>query len=308
LQYPQNNNPYKFPSDKGKGIFGTALIHLVFLALLILVSFSVPPQTDNDDGIMVNFGTDETGFGMIEPSPPAFQEMSALPTFQEEASPPAESKSAAEKKEAPLLTQNNEEAPAVKKVDPEAEAKKLEKAEADKKLRKQREIENELKKQADIEKKRVEAEQQRQSDIMNRTKNALANSRNSGTNSTSEGIAGGPGNQGSLNGSVDSKVRGEGGGTGTSGNGISYNLGGRGVQKLPSPKYDYQGEGIVVVEVSVDRSGKVIQATPGVKGSSALDEYLLKVAKDAALEATFVVKQDAPLIQKGTITYNFKLK
>ena len=308
MQYPPNNNLHKFPSDKGKGIVGTALIHLVFLALLILVSFSVPPQTESEDGIMVNFGTDETGFGMIEPSPPAIQKESALPTFQEETSPPAASKSASEKKEDPLLTQNSEETPSVKKVDPEAEKKKLEKMEADKKLKEEKAVENALKKQAEIEKKRVEAEQQRQSDIMNRTKNALANSRNSGTNSTSEGIAGGPGNQGSLSGSVDSKVRGEGGGTGTSGNGISYNLGGRGVQKLPSPKYDYQGEGIVVVEVSVDRSGKVVQATPGVKGSTALDEYLLKVAKDAALEATFVVKQDAPVIQKGTITYNFKLK
>jgi len=60
--------------------------------------------------------------------------------------------------------------------------------------------------------------------------------------------------------------------------------------------------------VSVDRSGKVIKATPGVKGSTTLDEYLLKVAKDAALEASFEVKQDAPRIQKGTITYNFILK
>ena len=43
---------------------------------------------------------------------------------------------------------------------------------------------------------------------------------------------------------------------------------------FPSPKYDYQGEGRVVVEVSVDRSGKVVQAIPGTKGSTTLDEYL----------------------------------
>ena len=99
--------------------------------------------------------------------------------------------------------------------------------------------------------KRIEAEQQRQSDIMNRTKNALANSKNAGTSSTSEGIAGGTGNQGDPRGSVDSDVRGEGGGTGDKG--ISYELKGRGFQKLPKPKYDYQGEGRVVVEVTVDR-------------------------------------------------------
>ena len=101
-------------------------------------------------------------------------------------------------------------------------------------------------------------------------------------------------------------MRGDGSGLGDKG--ISYNLQGRGFQKLPPPKYDYQGEGRVVVEVSVDKMGKVIQAIPGVKGSTTLDEYLLKVAKDAALEASFEVKQDAPAVQKGTITYNFILK
>jgi len=114
------------------------------------------------------------------------------------------------------------------------------------------------------------------------------------------------GNQGVPTGSVNSKVRGDGSGTGNKG--ISYDLQGRGFQSLPSPRYDYQGEGRIVVEVSVDRSGKVIQATPGIKGSTTLDEYLLRVAKDAAMEARFETKPDAPRIQKGTITYNFILK
>ena len=52
----------------------------------------------------------------------------------------------------------------------------------------------------------------------------------------------------------------------------------------------------------------MIQAVPGIKGSTTLDEYLLKVAKEAAMKATFEAKPDAPAIQKGTITYNFKLK
>ncbi|MBK7710427.1 MAG: TonB family protein [Bacteroidales bacterium] len=265
--------------------------------VLILVSFSVPPPPQNEEGILVNFGTDETGLGMIEPSPPAVQEV---------ASPPPASNAAKKSDEEPLLTQNTEEAPEVKKVDPEAEKKRIEKIEADKKLRAAREAERIRKKQEDDERKRVEAEQQRQADIMNRTKNALANSKNAGTSSTSEGIAGGTGNQGDPRGSVDSNVRGEGGGLGDKG--ISYELKGRGFQNLPKPIYEYQGEGRVVVEVTVDRSGKVTQAVPGIKGSSTLDEYLLKVAKDAAMKASFEAKPDAPLFQKGTITYNFILK
>jgi hypothetical protein len=63
-----------------------------------------------------------------------------------------------------------------------------------------------------------------------------------------------------------------------------------------------------MVEISVDRSGIVIQAIPGTKGSTTLDEYLLKVARDAALKARFDPKSDAPAVQKGTITYNFILR
>lgn len=250
-------------------------------------------------GILVNFGTDETGSGVIEPSAPAQQ--------KEAAPPPSATSAKTQVKDDPLLTQDNEEAPEVKKVDPEAEKRRLEKIEADKIIRAQAEAERIRKKEEETERRRIEAEQKRMADIMSKTKNALANSKNSGTNSTSEGIAGGTGNQGVPTGSLNSKVYGEGGGLGNNGQ-ISYDLGGRGFQKLPSPRYDYQGEGRVVVEVSVDRQGKVIQAVAGTKGSTTLDEYLLKVAKEAALQAQFEAKPDAPMVQKGYITYNFKLK
>ncbi len=285
--------------EKVKSLVGTTLVYIAVFAVLMLVGFKAPATPQTEEGILVNFGTDETGFGMIEPSPPA---------SQVEASAPAPPASVKKSEEGPLITQNNEEAPAVKKVDPEAVKKRLEKIEADKKRREEIEADRLVKQQEEIERKKIEAEQKRQSDIMNRTKNALANAKNSGTNSTSEGIAGGTGNQGVPNGSVDSKNHGPGGGTGNSGSGVSYDLKGRGFQKLPLPKYDYQGGGKVVVEVSVDRSGKVIQAIPGRPGSTTLDEYLLKVAKDAAMQATFQVKDDAPVVQKGTITYNFILK
>ena len=297
MQPHPNNELRNLPSERGNGLAGTVIIHLILFVVLILASFSVPPPPEKEEGILVNFGTDETGFGMIEPSPPAVQEVKSAP-------PPAKAVKKAD--EESLLTQNTEEAPEVKKVDPETEKKRIEKIEADKKIRADLEAEKIRKKLEDDENKRIEAEKQRQSDIMNRTKNALANSKNAGTNSTSEGIAGGNGNQGDPRGSVDSNVRGEGSGLGDKG--ISYELKGRGFQKLPKPKYDYQGEGRVVVEVTVDRSGKVTQAVPGIKGSSTLDEYLLKVAKEAAMEASFEAKPDAPLFQKGTITYNFILK
>jgi colicin import membrane protein len=298
LQPHPNNELRKLPSERNKGIVGTAILHVVILVILIIVGFSAPKPPDIDKGLMVNFGTDETGSGLIEPSPPQSQEEAA------QAKPNAITQPS---KEEALVTQNfDKEAPVVKKVDPEAEKRKKEKIEADRKKREELEAEKIKKAAEDAEKKRVAAEQKRVSDIENRTKNALANSKNTGTNSTSEGITGGQGNQGAPTGSVDSKVRGEGSGTGDKG--ISYELQGRGFQSLPAPKYDYQGEGRVVVDVSVDRSGKVTQAVPGAKGSTTLDDYLLTTAKEAALKATFAPKPDAPLTQKGTITYNFILK
>jgi colicin import membrane protein len=297
LQNYENKDLHKLPSEHGKGLVGTTLVHLVIFLTLILVGISATPIPEMDEGIMVNFGTDETGFGDIEPSPPI---------YLEETSAPPPSTNTAIAKEAPILTQNTEEAPAVRKADPDALKKQLEKIEADKVVREQLEAERVRKVAEELELKRIADEQQRQTDIMNRTKNALANSKNSGTNSTSEGIAGGSGNQGDQNGSVNSKVRGVGGGLGDKG--VTYSLGGRGSKALPRPKYDYQRDGIVVVEVRVDRSGKVVQAVPGKKGSTILDEYLLKVAKEAALEALFDAKPDAPTIQIGTITYNFILK
>lgn len=297
MQLLQNKDLRYIPSEKKKGIIGTSVLHIVILILLIVVAFIPPKPPELEEGILVNFGTDETGLGMIEPSPPP---------VQEEASPPPPAAVIKVQKEEPLLTQNNEEAPEVKKVDPEAEKKRLEKLEAEKKLNEQLEIERKKKEAEELERKRIAAEQKRQADIMNKTRDALANSKNAGTSSKSEGDAGGAGNQGVQTGSVDSKNRGDGSGLGNQG--ISYDLQGRGFQSLPTPKYDYQGEGRVVVEVSVDRSGKVIQATPGTKGSTTLDEYLLKVARDAALKARFDPKSDAPVVQKGSITYNFILR
>jgi len=290
-----NNDIHNIPRERNKGIVGTVLIHAVVFGILILFGFSVPPLPEPDEGILVNFGTDETGSGLVEPSEAGMPE-TYIPPPQESAPSPDE----------PLLTQDSEEAPEVKKVDPEAEKKRLEMIEAERIRQQQIEAERIRREQEELERKRIEAEQQRQQEIISRTKNALAGARNSGTNTTSEGITGGQGNQGAPGGAVDSQNRGEGSGTGNSG--ISYDLQGRGYQKLPLPKYDYQGEGRVVVEVIVDPSGKVIQATPGIKGSNTLDEYLLKAAKEAALEAQFEPKKDAPLVQKGTITYNFILK
>ena len=77
--------------------------------------------------------------------------------------------------------------------------------------------------------------------------------------------------------------------------------------KILEPIYKIQVEGKVVVNITVDRSGNVINAIPGAKGSTTLNKELLKRAKIAALKTKFNSKQSAPTNQQGKIIYYFTL-
>ena len=93
-------------------------------------------------------------------------------------------------------------------------------------------------------------------------------------------------------------------GGGSEGN---YKLGDRKVKNPVEPNKGCQVEGTVYVEIMVDRSGKVIYAKPGAKGSTDTDPCLLKAAKEAALKTTWDADANAPSKQIGTIIYKFIL-
>ena len=298
----QNSDPHKFPAERKKGVIATIIFHVVLGGVLILTGFHTPLPLPEEEGILVNFGTDETGSGLLEPVAASSAEESTSLPESGETDPRAQYSENITPDES-TLTQDFEEAPVVEKTveqpDPEEEKRKQEEAEETERIRKAEE-EARLKKEA-------EEKEQRRIDIINRTRNALSNAGSTGTNAnTSEGIAGGEGNQGVESGSVDSKIYGQ--RTGTGSEGVSYDLAGRQARSLPKPSYDIQSEGIVVVEVTVDRNGNVTKATPGVRGSNTLEEYFLRVAREAAMAAKFDRKPDAPVIQKGTITYHFILR
>ena len=59
--------------------------------------------------------------------------------------------------------------------------------------------------------------------------------------------------------------------------------------------------------IKVDRSGKVISATPGAKGSTTTESCLLEQAKIAALKTKWQAAANAPEKQVGKIIYNFSL-
>lgn len=76
---------------------------------------------------------------------------------------------------------------------------------------------------------------------------------------------------------------------------------------LPKPSYGVQASGTVVVEILVDQNGTVTNAVAGVEGTTVTDKTLWNEARKAAFGAHFSVSADAPVKQKGTITYIFKL-
>ena len=85
-------------------------------------------------------------------------------------------------------------------------------------------------------------------------------------------------------------------------------LSGRSVNgTLPRPSYAVQKEGIVVVEIWVDNYGTVQKAVAGAEGTTVTDKTLWQAARKAALGAHFNMSADADPLQKGTITYIFKL-
>jgi hypothetical protein len=74
---------------------------------------------------------------------------------------------------------------------------------------------------------------------------------------------------------------------------------------LPVPVYKCQGEGTVLVNITVDQTGKVISAVPGLTRDYPDKDCLLEVARNYALNTRFEGNVSAPKNQKARITYNF---
>jgi outer membrane biosynthesis protein TonB len=96
-------------------------------------------------------------------------------------------------------------------------------------------------------------------------------------------------------------------GNGGKGGDSNYNLSGRNALKKPIEKPDCEEEGTVVVTITVDKSGKVIKAVPGAKGTTNSSKCLMDPAREAALKTTWNADNKAPSTQTGTIIYKFSL-
>ena len=91
------------------------------------------------------------------------------------------------------------------------------------------------------------------------------------------------------------------------GSGNGYNLNGRKAIVKSSPEYKCNEQGKVTVQIVVDKSGNVLEAKTGGKGTTNMSKCLLDACKDAALKSKWQPDENAPDRQIGTISYNFRI-
>ena len=258
----------------------SATITAIILLLLLFVIFNYgmtyldPPE---EYGLAINFGDSSIGSGKPVQKPKKVSISKAVEKEEEVKETPKEVI-----KEEMIANDTSEDVPVVKKVKEEKKEPKKE-----------------------VVKKEIPKPKPKLSKETTDALSSLLNGNDSDEQPKGEGDNAKEGVKGNEKGDLDTKKYY--GNTGSTSDG-NYNLEGRKALLKPKEQPDCQEEGIVVVEIIVDRNGKVISAIPGVKGSNNTAQCLLKPAREAALRTTWNVDNEAPSNQKGTIIYRFSLK
>ena len=265
--------------NKRKAMITSLVIHALLLLLFLFFGLTtIHPKPE--EGMMINFGNTESGLGDTE-SDPAQSEV--VEEQVEEEVQPAESVAthAEPVVEEKVVTQEMLEAIALEK-----EQKRKQKVEAEERA----------------EEERVAAEKAAEEDKKKAASDALFAKAKDGQGK-GEGDTRPGRNQGSTDGTPGAPH-----GLGGSGDGMSFNLGGRSMLSAPKIVDTSQKEGKVVVDIIVDKDGKVVKATPGARGSTTTDRNLEKLATEAAYNTKFNAKTDASIQQKGSMTFVFILE
>lgn len=269
------------------GMLGALLVHVAIIALLILVSFTLPNNQD-EGGVPVMMGDVDASLGNYDPS--TMVDVDVLPP--EDVPEVVESQETVEQE---MITQTEEETVVIKpKVEPKKEkpevVKKPEKTAAEKAA--------EAKKLAE-----EKAERERKAAAEAAAKRVSGAFGKGAQMDGSKGTANsGTGVEGSKDGDSSSGAKTGAGGYGT------FDLGGRSIGEggLPLPVYNFQEEGRVVVSITVNPAGHVI-ATSINRQTNTVNTALRKAAEDAAKRARFNAVEGVNN-QTGTITYYFNLR
>ncbi len=271
---------------KRKSAALTSLVmSLIVVALFFIgLTYLDPPE---EFGIALNFGTSEVGQGDIQPTE-ALRPAASQESVQEQQEAVKEQVTQAAPKIAEeVLTQDTEDAIVIKK---QLEAKKK----ADEVARKER-----IQREAIAKQQAEELEKRKKLDALI---GGVSNS--NGTATGGQGNDNTAGDKGKITGDPNASGY---YGNGSGGGGGDYQLGNRKPISRPKPNYICDEEGLVVVSIEVNVYGKVINATPGIKGSTNTAACLLSQAKEAALKTTWQPDPSAPSKQIGVIKYRFSL-
>ena len=285
---------------KRKSMAITVTLHVILLLLLFFFGLTYLDPAP-EDGIAVNFGTTDVGSGRIQPTEPVKTAPTPETTPEEtvEETPAEEAPSEAETLTEEIVTQENSEAPVVKKENKKpSETKK----ETPKKKVEEKKVE---KKPEPIKDKPKPVEKKPDASTQSALDSFLNGPKSDGKAQGGEGDDKTGGDKGKPDGDPNAKSY-YGNGKGLDGDG-NYRLGGRKALNKEKKIPDCNETGTVVVKITVDQNGKVIQAVPGIKGSTNTAPCLMKPAKAAALATKFNSDKEAPAKQIGSIVYTFKL-
>lgn len=280
----------------------SAAITTVILLLLLFVIFNFgmkyldPPE---EYGLAINFGNSEVGSG----EPVENTKKISAPQEVEKQEVVEEKVVEQEVKETPkeiieediISNETTEDVPVVEKV------KEIKKEPVKEVVEEKKEVVKPVEK---VVEKEVVKEKPKPSKETQDALNNLLNGNSSDGKAVGEGDDNKPGTKGKENGDPNSSNY---YGNTSSGSGGDYNLAGRTALSKPKQQPDCQEEGTVVVQIQVDKNGKVIYAKAGVKGTTNSAPCLLKPAREAALRTKWNADNKAPIKQVGTIIYKFSL-
>jgi hypothetical protein len=269
---------------------------IILLLFVVGTQYMDPPE---EYGIAVNFGTTDFGSGDIQPTKPIKSEPREVEKQPQETVKQPEQKqpeaASSKTKAEDVLTDNNDESIAIKKQkEADANAKKVADAKAKAQAEAKAEADKIAKEQAEKEAKKKKLD-------------ALIGgvSKSEGQEAGGEGDDNKAGDKGQLDG--DPYAASYFGEPGSGNGGVGYGLKGRGTPTKKVFKQDCNESGMVIVKIVVNRNGEVIEATPGVKGTTNTASCLLEPAKKIALSHKWRADSNAPTKQIGFVKVNFNL-
>ncbi|MXV51369.1 energy transducer TonB [Pedobacter sp. HMF7647] len=271
-KYGENNYP------KAVAISTGIMVVFLLLSYFLIVNRAAPLEEVGTGGIIVNYGTADEGMGTdymsveqpsMDPNANGKAPDKVVPNTDPQPTPTTENN------DKDIVTQNTEDAPEIntKESKPANNVSAVKLPEKDK------------------------------APTIN--PNALYKGSKNNASGQGDGTGSKPGNQGSENGDPLSPDYGEGG----SGNGgVALDLKSRRFVDIPHIDDNGQASGIIAVDIRVDKSGTIIYARAGARGTTISDLSLWRKCEQAVTGARLNQLESAPEVQVGVVKFRFKVK